>query len=150
VWIGLLYMGFRAPYPFWFCMRKIVVTSDAPKAVGPYSQAVLVGDTLYCSGQIPLDPATGEVVFGGVREAAHRVFLNLGAVLRASEMGFSDVAKVTIFITDLSKFGELNEVYASYFSEPYPARSTVQVSALPRGVQVEVEAVAVRNREAGV
>jgi 2-iminobutanoate/2-iminopropanoate deaminase len=124
-------------------MRRVIATPDAPKAVGPYSQAVLVGDTLYCSGQIPLDPVTGEVVAGGVREQAERVFLNLGAVLRASGMDFSDVVKATIFTTDLSKFGELNEVYSSYFSEPYPARSTVQVSALPRGVQVEVEVVAI-------
>jgi 2-iminobutanoate/2-iminopropanoate deaminase len=129
-------------------MKKPVVTPHAPKAVGPYSQAVLAGDTLYCSGQIPLDPETGEVVAGGVREQAERVFLNLGAVLRASGMDFSDVVKATIFTTDLSKFGELNEVYASYFSEPYPARSTVQVSALPRGVQVEVEVVAIRDANA--
>lgn len=129
-------------------MRKIVVTSDAPKAVGPYSQAVRVGNTLYCSGQIPLDPITGEVIAGGVREQAERVLLNLGAVLRAGGMDFSNVVKATIFTTDLSKFGELNEVYASYFSEPYPARSTVQVSALPRGVQVEVEVVAICDRDA--
>jgi 2-iminobutanoate/2-iminopropanoate deaminase len=129
-------------------MKKTVVTPHAPKAVGPYSQAVLIGDTLYCSGQIPLDPESGEVVSGGVREQAERVFLNLGAVLRASGMDFSNVVKATIFTTDLSKFGELNEVYASFFSEPYPARSTVQVSALPRGVQVEVEVVAIRDANA--
>lgn len=129
-------------------MKKTVVTPHAPKAVGPYSQAVLIGDTLYCSGQIPLDPESGEVVSGGVREQAERVFLNLGAVLRASGMDFSNVVKATIFTTDLSKFGELNEVYASFFSEPYPARSTVQVSALPRGVQVEVEVVAIRDAHA--
>ena len=126
-------------------MRKVVVTSDAPKAVGPYSQAVVVGDALYCSGQIPLDPATGEVVAGGVREQTDQVLKNIGAVLQANGMDHSHVVKTTIFTTDLAKFGELNEVYASYFKEPYPARSTVQVSALPRGVQVEVEAVAVSN-----
>jgi 2-iminobutanoate/2-iminopropanoate deaminase len=131
-------------------MKKTVVTPHAPKAVGPYSQAVLIGDTLYCSGQIPLDPESGEVVSGGVREQAERVFLNLGAVLRASGMDFSNVVKATIFTTDLSKFGELNEVYASFFSEPYPARSTVQVSALPRGVQVEVEVVAIRDADTAV
>jgi 2-iminobutanoate/2-iminopropanoate deaminase len=131
-------------------MRRVISTPDAPKAVGPYSQAVLVGDTLYCSGQIPLNPVTGEVVAGGVREQAECVFLNLGAVLRASGMDFSDVVKATIFTTDLSKFGELNEVYSSYFSEPYPARSTVQVSALPRGVQVEVEVVAIGVNGAAV
>jgi 2-iminobutanoate/2-iminopropanoate deaminase len=131
-------------------MKKTVVTPHAPKAVGPYSQAVLIGDTLYCSGQIPLDPESGEVVSGGVREQAERVFLNLGAVLRASGMEFSNVVKATIFTTDLSKFGELNEVYASFFSEPYPARSTVQVSALPRGVQVEVEVVAIRDADTAV
>ena len=131
-------------------MKKTVVTPHAPKAVGPYSQAVLIGDTLYCSGQIPLDPESGEVVSGGVREQAERVFLNLGAVLRASGMDFSNVVKATIFTTDLSKFGELNEVYASFFSEPYPARTTVQVSALPRGVQVEVEVVAIRDADTAV
>jgi 2-iminobutanoate/2-iminopropanoate deaminase len=131
-------------------MKKTVVTPHAPKAVGPYSQAVLIGGTLYCSGQIPLDPESGEVVSGGVREQAERVFLNLGAVLRASGMDFSNVVKATIFTTDLSKFGELNEVYASFFSEPYPARSTVQVSALPRGVQVEVEVVAIRDADTAV
>lgn len=131
-------------------MKKTVVTPHAPKAVGPYSQAVLIGDTLYCSGQIPLDPESGEVVSGGVREQAERVFLNLGAVLRASGMDFSNVVKATIFTTDLSKFGELNAVYASFFSEPYPARSTVQVSALPRGVQVEVEVVAIRDADTAV
>ncbi len=127
-------------------MRQVISTVNAPKAVGPYSQAVAVGDVLYCSGQIPLDPVTGEMVVGGVREQTERVLANLRAVLEASSMRVSDVVKATVFMTDLGRFSEMNEVYAAFFSEPFPARSTVQVAALPRGAQVEIEIVAVRGR----
>ena len=127
-------------------MRQVISTVNAPKAVGPYSQAVAVGDVLYCSGQIPLDPVTGEMVVGGVREQTERVLANLRAVLEASSMRVSDVVKATVFMTDLGRFSEMNEVYAAFFSEPFPARSTVQVAALPRGAQVEIEIVAVRDR----
>lgn len=127
-------------------MRQVISTVNAPKAVGPYSQAVAVGDVLYCSGQIPLDPVTGEMVVGGVREQTERVLANLRAVLEASSMRVSDVVKVTVFMTDLGRFSEMNEVYSAFFSEPFPARSTVQVAALPRGAQVEIEIVAVRDR----
>ena len=127
-------------------MRQVISTVNAPKAVGPYSQAVAVGDVLYCSGQIPLDPVTGEMVVGGVRDQTERVLANLRAVLEASSMRVSDVVKATVFMTDLGCFSEMNEVYAAFFSEPFPARSTVQVAALSRGAQVEIEIVAVGGR----
>ncbi len=124
-------------------MRKVIASIEAPTAVGPYSQAVAVGNTLYCAGQIPLDPVTGEIVPGGVAEQATRVLENIGGVLRANGMNYSHVVKATVFMTDLAHFGEMNAVYAKYFHEPFPARSTIQVVALPRGAQVEIEVIAV-------
>jgi 2-iminobutanoate/2-iminopropanoate deaminase len=124
-------------------MRKVIATPEAPSAVGPYSQAVAVGNTLYCAGQIPLDPVTGEIVPGGVAEQATRVLENIGAVLRANGMDYSHVVKATVFMTDLGHFGEMNAVYAKYFHAPFPARSTFQVAGLPRGAQVEIEVIAV-------
>ncbi len=124
-------------------MRKVIASSEAPAAVGPYSQAIAVGNTLYCAGQIPLDPASGELVPGGVAEQATRVLENIGGVLRANGMDYSHVVKATVFMTDLAHFGEMNAVYAKYFHEPFPARSTFQVAALPRGAQVEIEVIAV-------
>jgi 2-iminobutanoate/2-iminopropanoate deaminase len=124
-------------------MRKAIVTSEAPAAVGPYSQAVAAGHTLYCAGQIPLDPVSGEMVAGGVPEQTERVLENIAGVLRANGMDFSHVVKATVFMTDLAQFGEMNAVYAKYFHSPYPARSTVQVVALPKGAQVEIEVIAV-------
>ena len=129
----------RYPTP----MRKVIATTEAPAAIGPYSQAVAVGNTLYCAGQIPLDPVTGEIVSGGVSEQAQRVLENIGGVLRANGMNYSHVVKTTVFMTDLTHFGEMNAVYAKYFHEPFPARSTIQVAALPRGAQVEIEVIAV-------
>jgi 2-iminobutanoate/2-iminopropanoate deaminase len=124
-------------------MKKTAVTSaDAPAAIGPYSQAVKAGDFLYLSGQVPLDPKTGSLVEGGVKEQTQRVLDNLAAVLAAGGLGFSDVVKTTVFMTDLGRFAEMNEVYAKAFPAPAPARATVQVSALPKGAQVEIEAVA--------
>lgn len=124
-------------------MREVIATLEAPAAVGPYSQAVAVGNTLYCAGQIPLDPATGEMVAGGVAEQTIRVLENVGGVLRAKGMSYANVVKATVFMTDLSHFSEMNQVYARYFKEPFPARSTIQVAALPRGAQVEIEVIAV-------
>jgi 2-iminobutanoate/2-iminopropanoate deaminase len=124
-------------------MRKVIASTEAPAAVGPYSQAVAVGNTLYCAGQIPLDPATGDLVSGGVPEQTTRVLENVGAVLRANGMDYSHVVKATVFMTDLSHFGEMNAVYSRYFQPPHPARSTVQVAALPRGARVEIEVTAV-------
>ncbi len=124
-------------------MRKVIASTEAPAAVGPYSQAVAAGNTLYCAGQIPLDPVTGEIVAGGVSEQTTRVLENVGAVLRANSMDYSHVVKATVFMTDLAHFGEMNAVYSKYFQSPYPARSTVQVAALPRGARVEIEVTAV-------
>ena len=113
-------------------------------AVG-HMQAVVVADTLYCSGQIPLDPATGEIVAGGFADQAARVFDNLEAVVGAAGLSFDDVVKVTIYLTDLANFGALNEIYERRFREPYPARATVGVSTLPKGAQVEMDLTAVRG-----
>lgn len=123
-------------------MRKVIASSEAPAAVGPYSQAIAAGNTLYCAGQIPLDPATGELVAGGVAEQTTRVLENIAGVLRANGMNFSHVVKATVFMTDLARFGDMNAIYATYFNAPFPARSTVQVVALPRGAQVEIEVIA--------
>ena len=124
-------------------MKKVIATSEAPKALGPYSQAIVAGGFLFCAGQIPLNPETGELVVGDVASQTRQVLENLGAVLRANAMTFDNVVKTTVFLTDLADFGKMNEVYGSFFTESFPARSTVQVSALPKGANVEIEAVAV-------
>ena len=121
--------------------KQIVSTSAAPAAIGPYSQAVRAGNTLWLSGQIPLDPLTKELVEGGIEVQARRVFDNIKAVLAAAGASFDGVVKTTIFLTDFGHFAEVNKVMAEYFREPYPARSTVGVAALPRGAQVEVECI---------
>ncbi|WP_313920099.1 RidA family protein [Tahibacter sp.] len=125
--------------------RTIVASDNAPKAIGPYSQAVQVGGTIYTSGQIPLDPATGELVAGTIDAQARRVFENLRAVIEAAGAGFADVARVGIYLTDLSNFAAVNAVMAEYFQQPYPARSTIGVAALPRGAEVEIDLVLVRG-----
>ena len=122
--------------------QKIIQTDRAPKAIGPYSQAVLAGGFLFTSGQIPIDPATGAVVSGGIREQARQVFSNLSAVLGAAGLGFADVVKATVFLEDMNDFSAVNEVYASFFSGDFPARSCVQVARLPKDVSVEIELVA--------
>ena len=114
-------------------MRKVIATSEAPTAVGPYSQAIAAGNTLYCAGQIPLDPVSGDIVPGGVTEQTTRVLENVGGVLRANGMDYFHVVKATVFMTDLAHFADMNAVYAKYFHAPFPARSTIQVVALPRG-----------------
>jgi len=123
-------------------MKKVIATSEAPKAVGPYSQAVAVGNFLFCAGQIPLDPATGELIEGDVTTQTDRVLQNVAGVLRANGMTFANVVKSTVFMVDLGKFADMNAVYSKYFSEPFPARSTIQVAALPKGSQVEIEVIA--------
>lgn len=123
---------------------KVIATKNAPAAVGPYSQAIDCGDTVYCSGQIPLDPQTGAVVEGGLEAQAHQMFRNVKAVLVEAGLGLENVVKTTVFMTDLGQFGALNAIYAEYFAEPYPARSCVEVSALPKGVLVECEVIARR------
>lgn len=124
-----------------------IVATDAPKAIGPYSQAVAIpsgGRMIFCSGQIPLDPGTGEVVSAGdVRGQTEQVMRNLSAVLRAAGGSFASVVKTTIYLTDLQEFAAVNEIYGRHFPSRPPARSTVQVSGLPRGVAIEIEAIAV-------
>lgn len=124
-------------------MRQAVHAPGGAPAIGPYSPALKVGNFLFLSGQIPLDPATGELVQGDIRVQTTRVLDNVRAVLAGAGADFSHVVKTTVFLTDLGEFAAMNEVYASYFSEPYPARSTVEVSRLPRGCGVEIEVLAV-------
>ena len=125
-------------------MNTAIRTPEAPAAVGPYSQAIATGQFLFTAGQIPLLPATGELIEGGIPEQTTQVLENLSAVLRANSMQLSDVVKTTVFLTDLADFAAMNRIYESYFQDPAPARSTVQVAALPKGACVEIEAVAVR------
>lgn len=123
--------------------RTIIATPNAPKAIGPYSQAVRAGDTVYLSGQIPLDPATGELVGGPIEVQARRVFENLGAVAAAAGATLDHAVRVTIYLTDLGHFATVNAVMAEYFREPYPARVTIGVASLPKGAAVEVDCVLV-------
>jgi 2-iminobutanoate/2-iminopropanoate deaminase len=123
-------------------MKTSVSTGDAPKAGGPYSQAVRAGGWLFVAGQIPLDPATGDLVDGDVTAQARRVLDNLGAVLKAGDLSFADVVRTTVFLVDMNDLAAMNQVYGAYFSEPYPARATVQVTRLPRDVRIEIEAIA--------
>jgi reactive intermediate/imine deaminase len=125
--------------------KQIISTADAPAAIGAaigiYSQAVRVGNTIWVSGQIPLDPATQELVPGGIDKQVHQVFGNLKAIVTAAGAGLDDVVKATVFLTDLSHFALVNKIMAEYFREPYPARAAVGVAALPRGAQIEVECI---------
>jgi reactive intermediate/imine deaminase len=123
--------------------RQIIATDQAPAAIGPYSQAVRAGDTVYFSGQIPLDPATGNLVEGDIAAQTRRVFDNLVAVAQAAGGSLAQIVRVGIYVTDLANFAAVNAVMAEYFQQPYPARSTIEVSALPKGAQVEVDAVMV-------
>ena len=123
--------------------KQIIKTSGAPAAIGTYSQAVKAGDTVYLSGQIPLDPASGEMVVGEIRAQIARVFDNLAAVAKAAGGSLHDVVKLNVFLIDLKHFPQVNETMAQYFKEPYPARAAVGVAALPRGAQVEMDAVMV-------
>jgi reactive intermediate/imine deaminase len=121
--------------------RQSIHTDRAPQAIGPYSQAVRAGDTVYLSGQVPFDPATMQLVTGDMEVQARRVFENLKAVAEAAGGSLAHAVKLTIFLTDLASFARVNEVMASYFAQPYPARSTIGVAALPRGAQIEIECV---------
>lgn len=124
--------------------KNIIDTRNAPAAIGPYSQAVWAGNLLFTSGQIPLDPATGQVVFGTVEDQARQSLKNLQAVLEAAGLTMADVVKSTVFIKDMNDFPRINEVYATFFPQPCPARSCVEVARLPKDVLVEIEAVARR------
>jgi len=121
-----------------------IASDGAPRALGPYAQAVVAGDLVFCSGQVGIDPASGALVPGGIAAETARVLENLGAVLRAVGLGLADVVKTTVYLTDLSEFAAMNEVYGRYFPLPHPARATVQVARLPAGARVEIEAVAAR------
>jgi len=123
--------------------KQIISTSGAPKAIGTYSQAVKAGNTVYLSGQIPLDPASGEMVAGEIRVLITRVFDNLAAVAKAAGGSLQDVVKLNVFLIDLKNFPQVNEIMAQYFKEPYPARAAVGVATLPRGAQVEMDAIMV-------
>ncbi|ABV32839.1 MULTISPECIES: RidA family protein [Pseudothermotoga] len=124
---------------------KIIQTSGAPKAIGPYSQAIEAGNFIFVSGQIPIDPATGELVNGDIKKQLRRVLDNIEAVLMAAGCTLKNIVKVTVFVVDLKSFSEINEVYGEYFNEHRPARSFVEVSALPKGSQIEIEVIAVKD-----
>jgi len=123
-------------------MKSAVSSPDAPKAIGPYSQAVRAGQLLFLSGQVPLDPATGQLIDGDIAAQTRRVFDNLGAVLKAGGRSFGDVVRTTVFLADMNDFAAVNEVYGQYFQEPYPARATVQVARLPKDARVEIDLIA--------
>jgi 2-iminobutanoate/2-iminopropanoate deaminase len=123
-------------------MKTVISTTEAPAAVGPYSQAIAAGPLVFCSGQIPLEPQTGKLIDGDITSQTKRVLKNIAAVLGAHGLSMEDVVKTTVFLTDLANFGEMNTEYASHFPGDPPARSTIQVAALPKGANVEIEAIA--------
>ncbi|MGH2502681.1 MAG: RidA family protein [Ktedonobacterales bacterium] len=125
--------------------RTVIATQDAPKAIGPYSQAIALGDLIFCSGQVALDPASGELQGDDVRAQTRRALENLSGVLRAAGSSLADVVKTTVFLVDMGDYAAVNEVYGEFFSSEPPARSAVAVAALPRGARVEVEAIAARH-----
>ena len=124
--------------------HTVVKTPLAPAAIGPYSQGILVGNTLYCSGQIAIDPKSGSMITGSIVEEAERVLENVGAVLRAVGMDYENVVRCTVYLTDINAYAQVNEVYARYFNEAPPAREAVQVAALPRSARLEISCIAVR------
>ena len=123
-------------------MRSAVSTPSAPAAIGPYSQAIRAGSLLFLSGQIPLDPATGNLVEGGIEAQTHQVFRNIGAILTAGGSSFDGVVSATVYLADMNDFAKVNEIYATYFTSPAPARATVQVARLPRDCKVEIQVIA--------
>ena len=123
-------------------LREVIATDQAPRAIGPYSQAIRAGNLLFCSGQIPIDPATGEFVSGGVAEQTEQVMRNLSAVLKAGQSSLKQVVKTTVFLADMDDFTAMNKVYGRFFGENPPARATVQAARLPRDAKVEIEAIA--------
>ncbi len=122
--------------------KTIIKPAQSPSAVGPYNHAVRVGDLLFCAGQIPIEPATGNLVAGDIRAQTERVLQNVKAILDDQQLAFANVVKSTVFMTNLGDFAAMNEIYAKYFTENFPARSTVQVAALPKGAVVEIEIIA--------
>ena len=124
--------------------KKVISTKNSPDAIGPYNQAILTGNTLYCSGQIAIDPETGSLVTDTINGETHQVMKNISEVLKAADMDFSNVVKCSIFMSNMNDYTIINEVYASYFSDNHPAREAVQVSALPKNVNVEISVIAVK------
>ncbi len=127
-------------------MKQIIASPHAPKAVGPYSQAVEANGTLYVSGQLPLNPETGKIVDGGVKEQAKQCLTNIGEILTEADYAFADVVKSTVLLASMDDFAVVNEVYASFYKEPYPARVCYQVAKLPMGALVEIETIAVQSK----
>jgi 2-iminobutanoate/2-iminopropanoate deaminase len=126
-------------------MKKVISTKNAPAAIGPYSQSIMVGNMLFISGQIPVDPASGQIVSGDIREQTRQVMKNVSAILNEAGMTLENVVKTTIFLKDMNKFSDVNEVYKSFFNEgDYPARSTIEVARLPKDVLIEIEAIAIK------
>jgi 2-iminobutanoate/2-iminopropanoate deaminase len=123
--------------------KKIIFTTAAPAPIGPYSQAVIAGNTLYVSGQIPLDPNTGDLVSGNIAEETRQVMLNIGAILKEAGMGYQNIIKSSIFLKDMNNFGAVNAVYGEFFVDTYPARETVEVARLPKDVNVEISVIAI-------
>ena len=126
-------------------MKERIQTDAAPRPIGPYSQAIAVEGLLFCAGMGPIDPATGALVDGGIVEQTDRTLRNLGGILEAAGLGFEDVVKTTCYLADMEDFRAFNEVYATFFADPYPARTTIQAARLPMDIRVEIEAVAVRR-----
>ena len=124
-------------------MRQAVSTRSAPQAIGPYSQGIRAGSLLFVSGQVPIDPATGNIVEGDIAAQTHRVLQNIGEILKAGGASFDQVARTTVFLADMNDFAAMNEVYATYFNPPAPARATVQVSRLPKDARLEIDVIAV-------
>ncbi len=126
--------------------RQAISTTAAPAAIGPYSQAIVAGDLVFCAGQGAIEPATGEVLTGSIEAETTRTLTNIGALLEAAGVGFADVVKTTVFLTDLGDFAAMNAIYATFFPDPPPARSTVEVAGLPKGFKVEIEVIAYKPR----
>jgi 2-iminobutanoate/2-iminopropanoate deaminase len=125
-------------------MKKIISTDKAPKAVGPYSQAIVKNNMIFLSGQIPINPATGKIIDGGIKEQTKQVLINIENTLNEANFNLDDIVKTTVYITDLSNFKDMNEIYATFFTNNPPARSTVQVSALPLNAMIEIEVIAIK------
>lgn len=135
-------LSFNHLYFFRVMSKKIILTTDAPAPIGPYSQAVMAGNMLFVSGQIPIDPATGNVVAGDIQQETRQVMHNLGAVLKAAGLDYQHIIKTSIFLKDMNNFGAVNEVYGQFFTGQYPARETVEVARLPKDVNVEISVIA--------
>lgn len=126
-------------------MKKVISTDKAPKAVGPYSQAVWANDLLFISGQIPVNPETGKFISDDIKEQTEQVFKNLGAILKEAGLGFENIVKAIVYLEDMDDFSAMNEIYTSYFEKDYPARAAFQVVKLPLGAKVEIEAIAIKK-----